>query len=139
MIGTAWSLATYLAIPVMVQERRDGVPSLRRSGALFRRTWGETLLSEVGIRVFTGRVTIALVVAALVLIKLLAGSPLALLLVMALSSALIGVVGALEAIYRAALYVFASEGVVPEPFSGPELDAIWHVKTADPPGPGPSA
>ena len=36
-----------------------------------------------------------------------------------------------EAIYRAALYVFASEGVVPAPFGGPELDAIWRVK---PPG-----
>ena len=75
---------------------------------------------------------IVLVIVALVLVKLLADSLLALLLVMALSIAVIGVLGALEAIYRAALYVFASEGVVPEPFGGPELDAIWHVKPADP-------
>lgn len=139
VIGTAWSLATYFAIPVMVQERRGGVPSLRRSGMLFRRTWGETALSEVGIRVFTGRLMIALVIVALVLVKVLADSLFALLLVIALSSAVIGVVGALEAIYRAALYVFASEGVVPEPFGGPELDAIWHVRPADPPVPEPKA
>jgi len=135
VIGTAWSLATYLAIPVMVQERRGGVPSLRRSGMLFRRTWGETALSEVGIRVLTARIAIVLVIVALVLVKLLADSLFALLLAMVLSIAVIGVIGALEAIYRAALYVFASEGVVPEPFGGPELDAIWQVKPADPPAP----
>jgi Ca2+/Na+ antiporter len=139
VIGTAWSLATYLAIPVMVQERRGGLPSLRRSGILFRRTWGETALSEVGIRVLTARIAFVLVIVALVLVKLLADSLFALLLVMALSIAVIGLIGALEAIYRAALYVFASEGVVPEPFGGPELDAIWHVKPADPPPPEPNA
>jgi len=54
---------------------------------------------------------------------------------MGLATAAVGVIGALEAIYRAALYVFASEGVVPEPFGGPEIDAIWQVKPADAPPP----
>jgi hypothetical protein len=76
-----------------------------------------------------------LVIVAIVLVKLLGDSLFALLLVMALATAAIGVIGALEAIYRAALYVFASEGVVPEPFGGPELDAIWQVRPADPPAP----
>lgn len=137
IIGTAWSLATYLAIPVMVQERRGGVRSLRRSGHLFRQTWGETALSEVGIRAITARIAIVLVIIALILIKVLGDSLFTLLLVMVLATAVIGVVGALEAIYRAALYVFASEGVVPEPFGGPELDAIWQVKPAEPDEPTP--
>lgn len=135
LIGTAWSLATYLAIPVMVQERRGGVRSLRRSGLLFRRTWGETTLSEVGMRVVTARLAIVLVIIAVILIKLLGDSLFTALLVIGLVTAAIGVIGALEAIYRAALYVFASEGVVPDAFGGPELDAIWHVKPADPPPP----
>ena len=135
LIGTAWSLATYLAIPVMVQERRGGVPSLRRSGVLFRRTWGETTLSEVGIRLVTARIAIVLVLVALVLIELFGDSLFTLLVMMGLATAAVGVIGALEAIYRAALYVFASEGVVPEPFGGSELDAIWQVKPADPPPP----
>jgi hypothetical protein len=129
LIGTAWSLATYLAIPVMVQERRGGVTSLRRSGMLFRRTWGETALSEVGVRVLTVHLTLLLVVISLVLIEVLGESLLTLLIVMTLVAAVFGVVGCLEAIYRAALYVFASEGVVPAPFGGPELDAIWQVKS----------
>ena len=128
VIGTAWSLATYLAIPVMVQERRGGVPSLRRSGDLFKRTWGETTLSEVGARVVTGHLALVLLVVAILIIKLFGDSALALLMLLALVSTFIGVVGALEAIYRAALYVFASEGVVPAPFGGPELDEIWQCK-----------
>jgi len=128
IVGTAWSLATYLAVPVMVQEGRGGVPSLRRSGDLFKRTWGETTLSEVGLRVITAHLAFVLLIVAMLLVKLLGDSALAILLVVGLIAAFAAVVGALEAIYRSALYVFASEGVVPEPFGGPELDDIWHVK-----------
>jgi len=129
VFGTGWSLVTYLAIPVMVQERRGGIPSLRRSGDLFRRTWGETTLSEVGLRVFTQYLIFMLVIIAIVLLSMFGEDSLfAVLLIIALVGMAIGVIGSLEAIYRAALYVFASEGVVPEPFAGAELDAIWRVK-----------
>jgi hypothetical protein len=128
LFGTAWSLATYLAIPVMVQERRGGIPSLRRSGALFRRTWGETALSEVGVRVLAVHLVLVVVIVAIVLLRVLGSSVFAVLVLLAAITCVIGVVGALEAIYRAALYVFAAEGVVPEPFGGPELEDIWQVK-----------
>jgi hypothetical protein len=128
VIGTAWQLATYLAIPVMVQEKRGGVPSLKRSGDLFKRTWGETALSEVGLRVITMHLAAVLIIIALVIVELFGDSGFALLLLIALVSSFIGLIGALEAIYRAALYVFAAEGVVPAPFSGPELDDIWRCK-----------
>lgn len=138
VLGTAWSLASYLAIPVLVQERRGGLASLRRSGDLFKRTWGETALSEVGVRVLTAHLTLVVVIIAIVLIELLGESMLTLLVVMALVAGFLGVVGALEAIYRAALYVFASEGVVPAPFDGPALDEIWQVKREPAPTPEPS-
>jgi len=127
LVNTAWSLATYLAIPVMVQERRSGLMSLRRSSDLFRRTWGETTLSEVGVRVLTAHLTLMLVLIAFVLIELL-GDSFAVLVILALTVGLVAIVGALEAIYRSALYVFAAEGVIPDPFNSPELDAIWKTK-----------
>jgi hypothetical protein len=135
LLGTAWSLASYLAIPVLVQERRGGLASLRRSGDLFKRTWGETALSEVGVRVVTAHLTLIFVIVAILLIEVLGESMLTLLVVMALFAAMIGLVGALEAIYRAALYVFASEGVVPAMFDGPALDEIWQVKREPTPTP----
>lgn len=138
VFGTGWSLVTYLAIPVMVQERRGGIPSLRRSGDLFRRTWGETTLSEVGLRVFTQYLMVVLLLVAVLLIHVFGESVFALLLILCIAGAMLGVLGSLEAIYRAALYVFASEGVVPEPFAGAELDAIWRVKPSEPTEPSPS-
>jgi hypothetical protein len=33
----------------------------------------------------------------------------------------------LDTVYRTALYVFATEGVVPEPFDDGELHGIWEV------------
>jgi len=128
LLGTAWSLLTYLAIPVMVQERRGGIPSLKRSGELFRRTWGETAMSEVGVRVLAAHVTILMIVVAIILVELFGESAFTLFLVFALVAGVIAVINSLEAIYRAALYVFAAEGVVPEPFGGPELEDIWQVK-----------
>ena len=133
LFGTGWSLVTYLAIPVMVQERRGGIPSMRRSGDLFRQTWGETTLSEVGLRVLAQYALVMLVVLAFVLLHLFDESAFAILLIICMAGAFIGLIGALEAIYRAALYVFASEGVVPAPFASVELDAIWRAKPADPP------
>lgn len=135
LVGTAWSLATYLALPVLVQERRGGIASLRRSGALFRRTWGETSLSEVGVRVITQHLFVLCVVIVMVLIHLLGRSPFVVLLMVCAFAAVASVIGALEAVYRAALYVFASEGVVPAPFGSPELDEIWRVRgtEAEPP------
>jgi hypothetical protein len=127
IVNTAWSLATYLAIPVLVQERRGGLTSLKRSSDLFRRTWGETALSEVGVRVLTAHLSIILLLIAVVVIELL-GDGLGMMIVLLLAVGLFAIVGTLEAIYRAALYVFAAEGVIPEPFSGPELNDIWRAK-----------
>jgi hypothetical protein len=140
VFGTGWSLVTYLAIPVMVQERRGGIPSLKRSGELFRRTWGETTLAEVGVRVLTQYVMGVLVIVAIVLLHLFGQSLGSILVILCLAAAAVGVIGALEAVYRCALYVFASEGVVPAAFAVPELDEIWHVKPGEPspaePSPG---
>ena len=127
MVSTAWSLATYLAIPVMVQERRGGLTSLRRSSDLFRRTWGETTLSEVGIRVLTAQLAIVFFMLAVLLLELL-GDGIGAVAVLLVAIGFVSLVGTLEAIYRAALYVFAAEGVIPQPFDDPALQDIWRTK-----------
>jgi hypothetical protein len=132
IFGTGWSLVSYLAIPVMVQERRGGIPSLRRSGDLFKKTWGETALAEVGARVIAQYAMILLVLLVWLLLDVFGESPFTVLLILSIAIGLVALIGSLEAIYRAALYVFASEGVVPEPFAGAELDAIWRARPADP-------
>jgi len=44
----AWRLCTWLAIPVIMIEGLGAVSALKRSGALFKRTWGENVIAQMG-------------------------------------------------------------------------------------------
>lgn len=46
--GVAWSLVTFLVIPVLVVEDVGVGDAVKRSGALFKRTWGENVAAQVG-------------------------------------------------------------------------------------------
>ncbi len=119
-------------VPVLVQERRDLVPSLRRSGALLTQTWGERLLGQLGMTVIslvplaiTGGLAFAawkLRTDALVL-------AIGLGTLAALGYVLIGALAtAVRSLYAIALYQFAVEGVPPSEFGSPALDDVWKVK-----------
>jgi len=129
LFGVAWDLVTYLALPVMVQERRGAVESLRRSGRLFKQTWGETALAEVGLRVLAVQFYALVVLLCLLLANLFDEPAVPILfvaLVLGLGFALL--VSTLQAIYRAALYIFAAEGAIPDAFDTPDMHDVWRVK-----------
>lgn len=46
--GLAWSLVTFLVIPVLVMEDVRVRDAVRRSAALFKATWGENVAARVG-------------------------------------------------------------------------------------------
>jgi len=46
--GVAWSLVTFLVIPVLVIEDIGVIDAVKRSGAMFKRTWGENVAAQVG-------------------------------------------------------------------------------------------
>ncbi|HKE13259.1 MAG TPA: DUF6159 family protein [Kofleriaceae bacterium] len=127
LLGGAWSLFSYLGLPVLIAERRGGYDSLRRSGELLRQTWGETAVSELGFRVLLVHMMIVLLIVCVIIARLVNES-FALVLAIALVLAGVMVAATLQAIYRAALYIFAAEGVVPDGFDTPEMHAVWHVK-----------
>jgi hypothetical protein len=136
-VGAVWSVASVFAIPVIVREgEANPVAVLRRSAATLRKTWGESLLGYVGLT-FASTVV---VLGSLVL--LVAGIVLALALnhpwliaffavswlvaVFALSY----VVGIANHIYRCSLFLYASDGTVPAPFTPELMDGAWKVKKA---------
>ena len=127
IFGAAWAAVSYLAIPVLVAEKRGGYDSLVRSGRLLEKTWGETSVAELGLRIVTAN--FALVVAVLlVLLSRAVDEVLAIVLVAALALAFAVVVGALQAIYRSALYLYAAEGVIPDDFDTPEMKRVWRTE-----------
>ena len=136
-IGTAWSVAAVFAIPVIIR-RTDSNPLavLRDSVATLKRTWGESLAGWVGIRL--GGVAFVLLSVGLLLPAVLLSVGLhqfwmipAAALVWLLSVFVTAfLVSMATHVYRCALYVYASEGVVPEPYTAEMMNAAWKVKKA---------
>jgi hypothetical protein len=129
LLGAGWTLASYLALPVLIQERRGGMASLRRSAQLLRQTWGETLLGELGATAATYAFYAIAILIAIVLARLFDDPVLPVLIaVVALLVAFAILADTLRTIYRAALYIFATEGIVPGPFDAAGLEGVWSVK-----------
>jgi hypothetical protein len=132
MLGIAWWAATYLVVPVIAREPRNGIAAIGRSATLFRETWREAFIGRLVLGwLWAPAVVIAAVPFLLCLVlKVQHAGVFALAVVLpAFALVLLGVVlSTLDTIYRCALYVFATEGVVPEPFDDPDLHEIWCVR-----------
>src|SRR5260221_2803699 len=123
-IGMAWSVASVFVIPIIVQdEHANPITMLKNSAGILKRTWGESLIGYMGIRLASGLIMIASMI---LLIGTLIGSivlnnywPIAIVgvlwvIAMFVLSYLTSVAGQ---IYKGALFLYAANGVVPEPYS----------------------
>lgn len=134
LIGMAWTLATFLVVPVLVARDVGPVDAVKESVALLKRTWGENVVGNVGIGLAFGLVTMAVVIVSLALVAgaaVVGGATLAIIvgIVAALAIALVAVVqAALSGVYSAALYRFAVDGHAPAGFAGSELQAAFRPK-----------
>jgi hypothetical protein len=126
LVGMAWEIVTWLAVPVVVVEGTGAIDSLKRSAGLFKKTWGENLVAQAGF----GLLGLLLMLPAVV-IALLVGTaiPVAGLAVAALWVAVVSVVlSALNGIFRTALYMYAAGEQAPAQFSQEELDGAFAPK-----------
>lgn len=118
-LGTAWSLLAFFVIPAMIFEGLGVVESIKRSGELMRKTWGENLIGQFSTGVLFGLLAIAgLVPLALTIFTGLFFLFVPLLALTVLYWALLAVVNAsLKGIFVAALYNYAKSGKAPSDFS----------------------
>jgi hypothetical protein len=49
LVGIAWSLVTFLVIPVMILEERGVVDAIQESGRLLKKTWGENIVGNISL------------------------------------------------------------------------------------------
>lgn len=131
-----WRLAVFLALPVVAAEGVTPLQALRRSGDIFRKTWGQTFAGGIGIGAFQLAVWLLVgVLPGVLLFYFGMRSPVTdyPLIIgafgwMPLSLILIALVGeSMLMVFRMVLYVFAVEGVVPEEYK--EQDCAWFVAT----------
>ena len=117
MVGVAWSVITFLVLPIIVIEGIGAGKAIKKSGSLLRNTWGENLAAHVGLSLIGFLLilpAIALGVVGIVGISAGTGLGGAAIGVAVLWGIIVAVVmAALSAIYQTALYHFAVAGQVP--------------------------
>lgn len=113
LIGMAWTLLTFLVVPVIVIERKSAFASIGRSARLLKDTWGEQIVSNIGF----GLINLLLILPGIGLIALgillmVNGMPIiaiALFVLAVMSWIALGIVmSALRGVFVAALYAHAA-------------------------------
>ncbi|MGH3762419.1 DUF6159 family protein [Actinophytocola sp.] len=122
LIGMAWTLVTYLVLPVLVLERTGARDAIRRSATMFRGTWGENVLGNAGIGVF-GFLLFLPCVLLVGLGTAAGGATLLACVIIAVGWGLLVaiIIAALSGIYRTALYRYAADGTSAAAFADTDL------------------
>lgn len=117
LLGTAWSILTFLVVPILVVENINPIEAVKRSGSLLKQTWGEQITGNLSMGFVFGLLivaTIFLIGVPLIFIGAAANS--AILLAMSIAGvvvlvvALILIQSALQGIFTTALYHYATAG-----------------------------
>ncbi len=128
LVGMAWSLVTFIAVPVIAIEGTGPFETLKRSASLFKSRWGQQITGNIaigGALFFFGVLPSAILIAAGVLVWASASFVGALLVV-------IGVIGlaiallvnkALTGIFGVALYRYAIDGEAVGGFTAEDMES----------------
>jgi len=131
-LGLSWTLVTFLTVPVLVTKDVSAIDAVKESATVFKRTWGEQVVANVGMGFATFVIFLLMGLVAVPLI-ILTSSIRVLVLPLVLSFAggfllLILVSSALKGIYSAALYRFATTGDAGEHFSAEMMEKAFRPR-----------
>jgi hypothetical protein len=133
VVGMAWALVTFLAVPVIALEGTGPVGTLKRSASIFRERWGQQITGNIAIGGAIGLLGIlpsALLIAVGVAVwssAAFAGAMLVIVGAIGLAIALL-VSKALSGIFGVALYRYATEGQAVGGFTAEELESAVKTK-----------
>lgn len=116
LIQGAWNLVVFFAVPIMVVENQGVLETLRRSWELFKRTWGESFTGNAVIGGVSCLVNLAIMLVGGLLIAGAVATGSTALIVIAVALVVLAFValglisGAVNGIFQASLYHFATTG-----------------------------
>jgi len=133
LLGTAWTVASFLVVPVLVANKIGPIDAVKKSIELLKTTWGENAVGQLGIGFVFGFIMAGVIIMG-VLLSILGftvspylGGTIVVLTV--LSALTVGIIqSALSGVYAAALYRFANDGVAPQGFEGMGLQTAFQAK-----------
>lgn len=118
LLGIAFTLVSFLVVPVLVIEKKGPIESLKESSRLLKKTWGEQIAGSLGF----GLLFFLLILPAVGFIILMAftGSVPTIIFSAALAAVYILTLAliqtTLQGIFQAALFMYARDGKAPEGF-----------------------
>jgi Family of unknown function (DUF6159) len=136
LLGAGWTVATFLAVPVIATSDRGALDAISESTALLKRTWGENVAGQVGLSAAFGLLYFGLVAGAVMLAALLAATAAApaaavlaaIVVVLAFLGCML-VHATLSGIYSAVLYRYAVGGSDAPGFDSGVLASAFRQKS----------
>lgn len=127
LIGVGWALATYLILPVLIFEGVGVREAFTRSKDLFIATWGEMVSGDIGMSLIAFLISLLAIPSGLIIAA--GGEPAMVGLAVAVVIAWFVIVGAafsaMNAIFRVALYRYATDGTAPDGFEAVAFDTMF--------------
>ena len=115
LLGMAWSITTFLALPILVVEGKGPFAAIKQSTKMLRDTWGEQLIGGFSFGLLWFVCCLPAVVLFVIVVLLLGLAniiiPLVLLVVYMIILAL--VFSVLQTVFQAGLYYYARDSVAP--------------------------
>ncbi|MBC7708400.1 hypothetical protein H7Y63_04195 [Polaromonas sp.] len=135
ILGTAWNLGTMFVLPIIADEDASAPASIKRSIALFKQTWGESITAKITVNAPLFLIQLALIVPFFLLLFgaiVVHSLPLVIFVIVlyviaVLSLAVLGSFA--NSLINTALYYYAASGKIPAAFSADMLNGIMIPKT----------
>jgi hypothetical protein len=125
-LGIAWTLITYLIIPVIILEERGILESIQRSGDLFRKRWGEEVAGDFGFGFLSLFLLLPGAILALMVFPL--DRALAVIIAVWYIAILAAITSAVKGVFTVVLFRYASTGEVPGGYAAETIDGMIRRK-----------
>ncbi len=126
-VGMAWSLVTFLVLPILVLEGVGVRAAVTRSTELFKRTWGEQVIANAGMSLL-GLLAV-LPGIAVGFVGFASGSALIAVPLVTLAgiyiAGVLAITAALSGVFQTALYHYAANGMPPAAFANVDLGGAF--------------
>lgn len=121
LAGMAWSITSFLVVPILVIENESPISALRRSASMLKTTWGEQIIGNFSF----GLIFMLLALpGVLVLVAGIGGGNVAAIIMAVVYFLVIALIqSALQGIFQAALYLYMRDGSAPEGFEAEALQS----------------
>lgn len=134
LLGVAFTVATFLTVPILVSRDIGPIEAVKESAVLLKKTWGENIIGNAGMGVVFVLFHLVAVGIGFVFVFLAAQSGNPTLIVLVLGLVVLAIIGlalvqaALQGVYSAALYRYATDGNVGEAFPSALLGEAFRPK-----------